>query len=388
MLSVGFLFAITYLENDLKVRAAIVYEPNTPFIIEEIDLQPPQEGEVMVRIAAAGVCRSDWNVLTGDTKHPMPVVTGHEGAGYVEAVGPGVTHVQPGDLVALNWAPSCGECFYCLNDRPSLCETYVGPIWAGTMMDGGNRMFKDGKPLYQFCSLGCFAEYTVVPAISCVPIPDETPLSIAALIGCAVTTGVGAVLNTAKVKAGSSVVVYGAGGVGLNVVMGAKLSGAKTIIAVDIAEAKRDIALGFGATDFVLAGPTAVEQIRALTEGRGADYAFEAVGIPSVQEECLEAVRPGGLVVFAGLSPMGSTTNIPGAVLTRTEKTVTGSYYGTTNTKRDFPQYADLYMRGLLDLDRLISKTYSLDDLNEAYADMLTGGMARGVIILDDSALK
>ncbi len=157
----------------------------------------------LIRVAAAGVCRSDWNVLTGDTKHPMPVVNGHEGAGYVEAVGPGVTHVQPGDRVALNWAPNCGECFYCLNDRPSLCETYVDAIWAGTMMDGTSRMFKEGQPLYQFCSLGCFAEYTVVPAISCVKIPDGTPLSIAALIGCAVTTGVGAAVNTAQVKAGS-----------------------------------------------------------------------------------------------------------------------------------------------------------------------------------------
>lgn len=372
----------------MQIRAAVVYEPNTPFVIESVDLQPPQKEEVLVRIAAAGVCRSDWNVLIGDTKHPMPVVTGHEGAGYVEAVGPGVTHVQPGDRVALNWAPNCGECFYCLNDRPSLCETYVDAIWAGTMMDGTPRLFKDGQPLYQFCSLGCFAEYCVVPAISCVPIPDGTPLSIAALIGCAVTTGVGAAVNTAQIKPGSRVVVYGAGGVGLNVVMGAKLSGAKTIIAVDIAEAKREIALAFGATDFVLAGADAVEAVHALTDGRGADYAIEATGIPSVQEECLEAVRPGGLVVFAGLAPMGSVTNLPGAILTRTEKTVTGSYYGTTNTKRDFPQYADLYMRGMLDLDRLISRTYSLDEINEAYADMRTGGMARGVIVLDKSALK
>jgi S-(hydroxymethyl)glutathione dehydrogenase/alcohol dehydrogenase len=371
----------------MKTRAAVIVEPNTPFILEEIELLPPQKEEVQIRVAAAGVCRSDWNVLTGDTKHPMPVVTGHEGAGYVEAVGPGVTHVQPGDRVALNWAPNCGECFYCLNDRPSLCETYVDAIWAGTMMDGTARMFKDGQPLYQFCSLGCFAEHTVVPAISCVRIPDGTPLGIAALIGCAVTTGVGAAVNTAKVKAGSNVVVYGAGGVGLNVVMGAKLSGAKTIIAVDRAPAKREIAISFGATDYVPAGPGAVEAVRSLTEGRGADYAFEATGIPTVQEECLEAVRPGGLVVFAGLAPMGSVTNLPGAVLTRTEKTVTGSYYGTTNTKRDFPQYADLYMRGLLDLDRLISKTYSLDEINEAYADMRTGGMARGVLVLDESAL-
>jgi S-(hydroxymethyl)glutathione dehydrogenase/alcohol dehydrogenase len=249
------------------------------------------------------------------------------------------------------------------------------------MMDGTPRLSKDGQPVYHFSALACFADYTVVPQECCVPLSKEIPLTIAALIGCAVTTGVGAVLNTARVRPGSSVAVFGAGGVGLNIVMAAQLAGASRIIAVDRSEAKGDIALEFGATDFVMAGPSTSQAIQGLTEGRGADYVFEAVGIPTVQEQCLESVRPGGTVVLVGVAPMGSSTNLPGAILTRQEKTVTGSYYGTANTARDFPLYADLYLKEKLDLDRLISRTYSLGQINEAYADMLSGETARGVIV-------
>lgn len=365
----------------MKIQAAVFYEVGVPFKIETLDLEPPRAGEVLVKVAAAGVCHSDWHLMTGATQHPTPVVPGHEGSGIVEAVGPGVTHVEPGDHVALNWAPNCGTCFYCLNDHPSLCSTYIGPLWAGTMMDGTARLSKEGQPVYHFSTLACFADYTVVPQECCVPLSKEVPLTIAALIGCAVTTGVGAVLNTARVRPGSSVAVFGVGGVGLNIVMGAKLAGASRIIAVDRSEAKGDIALEFGATDFVMAGPGTIQAIRDLTERRGADYVFEAIGLPAVQEQCLDVVRPGGTVVLVGLAPMGSSTNLPGAILTRQEKTVTGSYYGTTNTARDFPLYADLYLKGKLDLDRLISKTYSLDQINEAYADMLSGETARGVIV-------
>ncbi|MEZ4516437.1 MAG: Zn-dependent alcohol dehydrogenase [Chloroflexota bacterium] len=365
----------------MKVRAAVFYEPHVPFSVETLDLAEPQQGEVLVKVAAAGVCHSDWHLMTGATQHAVPVVPGHEGAGVVVSVGPGVTGVQPGDHVALNWAPSCGSCFYCLNDRPSLCDTYVEPIWAGTMMDGTTRLSKDGAPIYHFSALACFADHTVVPEQCCVKLDKDIPLEIAALIGCAVTTGVGAALNTAHIKPGSSVVVYGAGGVGLSVIMGAKLAGAARIIVVDTSEAKGDIALEFGATDFMIAGPDTIQAIRNLTDGRGADYVFEAIGLPSVQEECLLAARPGGLIVLAGISPMGSDTNLPGAIITRQEKTVTGSYYGTSNPARDFPLYANLYRNGQLDLDRLISKTYSLDEINEAYADMLSGETARGVIL-------
>lgn len=365
----------------MQIRAAVFTEPHVPFTVETLDLSEPQQGEVLVRVDAAGVCHSDWHLMTGATHHAVPVVPGHEGAGVVVAMGPGVTRVVPGDHVALNWAPSCGACYYCLNDRPSLCGTYMEPIWAGTMMDGTTRLSRNGRPVYHFSALACFADHTVVPEQCCVKLDPEIPLPVAALIGCAVTTGVGAALNTAHIKPGSSVVVYGAGGVGLSIVMGAKLAGAARIIVVDTSEAKGDIAQSFGATDILMASPHTVGAIQAMTEGRGADYVFEAIGLPTVQEECLLAARPGGLIVLAGISPMGSGTNLPGAIITRQEKTVTGSYYGTANPARDFPLYAELYRHGLLDLDRLISRTYPLDQINEAYADMLSGELARGLIV-------
>ena len=365
----------------MKTQAAVFYEVNNPFEVETLDLAGPRAGEVLVKLAATGVCHSDWHLVTGATQHPLPVVPGHEGAGVVQEIGPGVTRVKLGDHVALNWAPNCGSCFYCLNDRPNLCSTYVGPIWAGTMMDGTTRLSKNGQPIYHFSALACFAEYAVVPQECCISLSQEVPFNIAALIGCAVTTGVGAALNTARVKPGSSVAVFGAGGVGLSIIMGAQLAGASQIIAVDRVEAKRDIARQFGATQVLLAGPGTNDAIRDLTGGRGADYVFEAIGIPAVQEQCLEAARPGGTIVLAGVSPMGSNTNLPGAIITRQEKTVMGSYYGTSNTARDFSLYADLYLKGKLDLDRLVSKTYSLDQINLAYADMLSGETARGVIV-------
>lgn len=365
----------------MKTKAAVFYAPGQPFQIETLDLEPPRAGEVLVKVAAAGVCHSDWHLMTGATKHATPVVPGHEGAGVVEAVGPGVTRFKPGDHVALSWAPACGNCFYCLNDRPSLCETYVGPIWEGVMMDGTSRLSKDGQPVYHFSALACFAERCVVPQECCVPMDPAVPLAIAALIGCAVTTGVGAVLNTAHVKPGSSVVVFGAGGVGLSTIMGARLAGASRIIAVDRAEGKLDLARQFGATDCVLAGPETNAEIKRLTHGRGGDFVFEAIGLPAVQEQSLAVTRKGGTLVLVGVSPMGSGTNLPGAIITRQEKTVTGSYYGSANPARDFPLYAELYRNGQLDLERLVSRTYPLEQINEAYQDMLSGEIARGVIV-------
>lgn len=364
----------------MKIRAAVLYEPKQAFQIETVDLEPPRAGEVLVKMAAAGVCHSDYHLVTGDTKHALPVVAGHEGAGVAETVGEGVTKIKPGDPVALNWAPNCGECFYCLRDRPNLCTTYVGPLWAGTMMDGTTRLSIGGQPVYHFSAVACFADYVVVPQECCVGLRDDLPLDVAALIGCAVTTGVGAILNTVRVEPGSSIVVFGAGGVGLSIIMGAQLAGAGKIIAVDTNETKGDLAQSFGATDVLINSPNVVQDIRNLTEGRGADYVFEAIGIPAVQEQSLEAVRPAGTVVLVGVSPMGSGTNLPGAIITRQEKTVTGSYYGTANTARDFPLYAELFLKGKLDLERLISRTYKLEQINTAYADMLAGEIARGVI--------
>ncbi len=370
----------------MKIKAAVLHEVGAPIQTETLDLDPPKTGEVLIKIAAAGVCHSDWHLVTGDTQHPLPVVPGHEGAGVVQAVGEGVADFQVGDHVILNWAPNCGHCFYCLNDRPSLCTTFVEALWAGTMLDGTTRFSLHGQPVYHFSSLGCFSEYVIVPQQCCVSVPHEVPLQVAALIGCAVTTGVGATLNTVRVKPGSTVAVFGAGGVGLNVIMGAQLAGAGQIIAVDAAEVKGDIALSFGATHFIMAGAHTVAEIRDMTEGRGADYVFEAIGVPAIQEQCLEATRPGGTLVLVGVAPMGSSTDLPGAVITRQEKTITGSYYGTANTARDFPLYTHLYRRGRLNLDRLISKTYTLQAINEAYADMLAGENARGVILFDQLA--
>ncbi len=366
----------------MKTRAAVLYTPNTPFQIETIDLAPPQHGEVLVKISAAGVCHSDWHLVTGATDHPLPVVAGHEGAGIVQAVGDGVTRVQIGEQVALNWAPNCGDCFYCRHGRPSLCATYVAPIWAGTMMDGTTRLSRNGQPVYHFSGLACFADYAVVPQESCVPIPHEVPAAVTAVLGCAVTTGVGAALNTTPVQPGDTVAVFGAGGVGLSTIMGAKLAGAERIIAVDVSAEKSAMARSFGATDTITADEDVIARIQALTAGRGADIVYEAIGIPSVQEQCLAAVRPGGTLVLVGLSPMGTATNFPSAIIARQEKTIVGSYYGSADTSRDFPRYAQWYREGKLDLDRLITRTYTLDQINDAYADMLAGTLARGVILL------
>ncbi|MHB8635219.1 MAG: alcohol dehydrogenase catalytic domain-containing protein [Fimbriimonadaceae bacterium] len=368
----------------MVVRAALLRAPRSPVAIAEVNLEDPKRGEVRVRIRAAGICHSDWHVVTGDTRHPMPVVLGHEGAGIVDAVGPTVSRVKVGDHVALNWAPACGTCFYCDKGRPNLCATYVGPIWAGTMLDGTTRLREHGEPVYHYCGLACFAEYCVVPDVSCVPMPADIPFPIAAVIGCAVATGVGSVLNTAKVGAGSSVAVFGAGGVGLSTVIGAKLAGADTIIAVDPLAARRHAALEFGATHALEPTEHVANVVRSLTHGRGADFTFEAAGIPQVQEICLDATRPGGSVVLSGLAPMGSATNFPGAIVVREEKSVLGSYYGSSNPSVDFVQYAALYAKGALPLDRLVSRFYRLDEINEGFADMLSGATRRGVIVMDE----
>jgi S-(hydroxymethyl)glutathione dehydrogenase/alcohol dehydrogenase len=329
------------------------------------------------------VCHSDYHLVSGATKHPMPVVPGHEGAGVVESVGPGVAAIRAGNHVTLNWAPSCGHCFYCQREKPNLCEAYIGPVWAGTMLDGTPRLSWEGRPVYHFCSLAAFATHAVVPQESCVLIDRGFPLAVAALVGCAVATGVGAAMYTAGVQPGDSVAVFGCGGVGLSALQGAKLCGAQALIAVDKNPVKEQISRACGATHFVSAGAGMIESIKQLTGGRGVDHVFEAVGLPQVQEAALDAVRPGGTLVLAGLSPMGSGTNLPGAVLTRQEKTVKGSYYGSVHPRRDFPLLLDLYRAGRLDLDALITRRYPLARINEAYADLLAGNLARGVIVFD-----
>lgn len=368
----------------MKMQAALLLGINQPFIVDEVDLDEPRTGEVLVQIAASGVCHSDWHLVTGATKHPMPLVAGHEGAGVVVAVGPGVTRVNLGDHVVLNWSPDCGRCFYCQRGKPNLCETFLAPIWAGTMLDGTPRLRYRRDPVYHFCGLASFAEYAVVSEQSCIPIRRDVPLAVAALVGCAVSTGVGAVFYTAGVKPGDSVVVLGCGGVGLNIIQGAALSGAAAIIAIDNNPQKESLARLFGATHFILSGDKVRQEVTNLTSGRGADYVFEAVGLPSLQELGLRLTRAGGTLVLVGLSHVKEPTNLSGAFIARQEKTVKGSYYGSVHTHRDFPFLLDLYMAGKLNLDALISQRYPLLAINEAYDAMLHGDVARGVILFGE----
>jgi len=249
------------------------------------------------------------------------------------------------------------------------------------MLDGTTRLSLDGQPVYHYCGLACFADYAVVPEASCVPIDPGIPPEVAAMIGCAVTTGLGAVLNTARVERGSSVAIYGMGGVGLSILAGARLAGAERLIAVDRYDSKLEMARAFGATEVLKAGESTPEEILKLTSQRGADYVFEAVGSPEVQEASFHSVRPGGKLVLVGLSPMGSATDLPGSIITRQEKTVLGSYYGSCDPHRDFPLYAGLYRDGKLALDSLVSKTYSLAEINSAYSDLLDGKISRGAIL-------
>jgi NDMA-dependent alcohol dehydrogenase len=364
----------------MRTRAAILAEPNAPFRIEAVELDPPKAGEVLVRMSAVGVCHSDWHLVTGATKHPMPVVPGHEGAGVVESVGADVTTVKVGDHVVLSWAPSCGHCFYCLRDRANLCETYTGPIWNGTMLDGTTRLHWNGRPLYSYCGLAALAEKTVVPAASCVVIDPNVPLQSASLIGCAVATGVGAAMYTANVRPGESVLVFGVGGVGINAIQGARLCGANPIMAVDTTWPKIWVAKHFGASSVFMASDKIEEAVRDITGGRGADHAIDATGVPAVQERAFGCIRPGGTLTLAGLAPMGTATNFPSAVITRQEKIIKGSYYGTVNPPRDFPKFVELYKAGKLNLDDMITKRYPLDQVNEAYTAMINGDVARGVI--------
>lgn len=363
------------------IRAAVFEGPGNGFSVQTLELDPPRSGEVLVKVLAAGVCHSDWHLVTGATRHPTPCVVGHEGAGLVEALGPGVEGLSVGDEVALNWAPYCGKCYDCLRGRTSLCRAYVGPIWAGTMMDGTTRLHRGGEPVYHFSALACFAEHAVVPSMCCVPLPG-VPARIAASIGCAATTGVGAVLNTARVEAGESVAVFGLGGVGLSALLGARLVGASPIVAVD-RSSKRGFALELGADVFVEAGPNAVEGVRGATGGHGAEVVVECVGAPSVQEQAFHAARPGGRVVLAGLAPVDSSTNLPGALIVRQEKAILGSYYGTCRPDRDFPKLADLWRCGRLPLDAILGPTYPLEAINDAYAEMLAGTSLRGTIVFE-----
>ena len=364
------------------MKSAVLHKVGGPFAIEEVELLPPRKGEVRVKLKAAGLCHSDWHFVDGLLKRPFPVILGHEGAGVIEEVGEGVTTLRKGQRVALNWAPACRHCYYCLRGETGMCETFWD--WRnGTMPDGSTRFRINGEPARQFSVLSTFTEQTIAPVESCVPLDDDIAFDVAALVGCGVTTGVGAALNTVDIRPGDSVAVYGCGGVGLNVVQGARLSNAYPIIAVDTDPAKEAIAIQFGATHFVRAGDDAHQKVKELTGGRGVEYAFEAVGPPAVQEAAYQATRRGGALVIVGVPPVGSKTSFPGLDLHVNQRRILGSFFGSTDPSREFGRLYGLYRNGRLLVDELISKRYSLDQINEGYADLLRGGHKRGVLIFD-----
>ncbi|MGB6836182.1 MAG: Zn-dependent alcohol dehydrogenase [Dehalococcoidia bacterium] len=352
------------------MKAAVLYEVNKPLVIEEIDIDEPGPGQVMVKTVSSGVCHSDLHFIEGLWPTELPVVLGHEAAGVVERVGEGVTYVQPGDHVVMNFIPFCGTCRFCQTGRPVLCTQGRG---------SPEHLHKGDQRINVFISVSSFAERVVAPESGVVRVREDAPLDKLGIMGCAVATGVGAVLNTAKVEAGSSVAVIGLGGVGLNVVQGAALAAADPIIAVDVLDRKLEMAEGFGATHFVNASKdNPVKAVRALTGG-GADYAFEVIGNPEAISQAFDMVHAGGEAIMVGLSPFGSKTSIDTRGLL-SEKVLRGCSYGSIRPRVDIPRFIDLYMAGRLKLDELISRTYPLEGINEAFAAMKAGEVARSII--------
>ncbi len=364
----------------MQVKAAILVAVREPLVVDDVDLAEPGRGEVLVRLAASGLCHTDLHAMTGDRARPLPAVLGHEGAGVVEAVGEGVASSRVGDHVICSWAPNCGHCFFCDQGQPVLCEALTAASPAGVLFDGTPRMSRHGQPVYHFTMVSSHAEYCVVPEGAAIPIPKEMPLDRACLIGCGVMTGVGAAMNVARVQPGSSVVVFGCGGVGLNVIQGARLANAATIVAVDLNPRKLEWARTFGAThtvDATVVDP--VEAVRDLTDGRGADYAFEAVGHPESIRNTLAAVRKGGRAVILGMAPAGTELSIPFDLLLG-EKQITRSSYGNARPRVEFPRLVQLYLQGKLLLDELISTRLSLADINDGFARVAAGEVARAVV--------
>ena len=349
--------------------------------VEEVELGEPGPGEVEVRLAASGVCHSDWNVVTGATANPLPAVLGHEGAGVVGAVGDGVETVAEGDHVVLSWLPACGRCFYCSRGRQVLCDVAMADMFRGTLPGGTLRLSQNGDHLYHYSYLSAFAERCIVPEGCCVPIRKDAPLDVAALVGCAVMTGYGAAVTRARVSPGSAIAIFGVGGVGLSAIMGSRLAGAAAVVAIDPFPFRRETALELGATHALDPGSDDVTAcLRDLTNGRGADAAIDSAGVPGVLAQAYAAVRRGGIVVAVGLPPEGATAELPASDLAREEKVITGSFYGSCSPQVDMPMVLDLYMDGHLPLDRLVSRTYPLEEINEAFAAMNAGDVALAVI--------
>ncbi|WHX31448.1 Zn-dependent alcohol dehydrogenase [Brevibacillus agri] len=351
----------------MKMRAAVMTGVGQPLAIQEVTLDVPKANEVLVKIAATGVCHSDLNALE-DASTPFPTILGHEGAGIVEAVGPNVTKVKPGDKVALSWVPYCGTCEFCVTGDVHLCEAAFGPMFEGTLLDGTSRLSKEGEKIYHNSLLSTFAEYTVVPEMSCVKLPDEMPLAQASLIGCGVATGYGAAVHAAGVTPGSTVAVFGIGGVGVNAIQGARIAGASKIIACDMKPANLEIAKKFGATHTILVGEeNAEERLKELTDGFGVHFAIDCTGNTHATQSAWKGTRKGGTVVVIGAFHPAKEITLPAGGFHRVGKVLKGSFYGNTQPFRDFPAIARLYLDGKFNLDDLVLDRIGLDEINKAF---------------------
>jgi Zn-dependent alcohol dehydrogenase len=369
----------------MRVRAAVLRHPSQHVEVEEVELDPPGAGEVLVKVAAAGVCHSDVRHADGELGPGLfPAVMGHEGAGVVESVGEGVTHVVPGDHVAFCFVPACRACRYCLAGKPNLCEVVSEHGARGMLMDGTSRLrLPDGTVLQHGMRTACFAERTVVARGGVVPLPRELPLWQAALLGCGVVTGMGAVRNVARVRAGEAVAVIGCGGVGLQVVNGCRLAGAGTIVAVDRVPEKLELARALGATHVVdaAAEPDPVGAVRALTDG-GVDHAFEVIGRSETIRLAWDAIRAGGAVVVVGMAPHGVEASVP-AMDFLSDKSLLGTYYGSGDPAAELPELAALALAGDLDLARVVSHVVPLEGIGEALDRLRSGEGARTVLLVD-----
>lgn len=373
----------------MKTRAAVLramgaaypYATSQPLQIEEVELAPPGAGEVLIRIAAAGLCHSDLSVINGDRPRPMPMALGHEASAVVVECGAGVSDLQPGDPVVVVFMPSCGHCQPCAGGRPALCEPGAAANGAGTLLSGARRISHVGAPVNHHLGCSVFAEHAVVSRHSLVKIDRDIPLVEAALFGCAVLTGVGAVINTAKLQAGQTAAVIGLGGVGLAALIGARAAGARQLVAVDLSDDKLEQARALGATHTVNARePDAVARIRDLSSG-GVEFAFEFAGSIRALELAYAVTARGGTTVTAGLPPAGATMALPAVSMVAEERTLKGSYIGTCVPSRDIPRYIDMYRQGRLPVDRLLSGRMRLEDINQGFDLLHEGKAVRQVVV-------
>lgn len=365
------------------MKAAVMRAGEQKLLVEDLEQASPKAGEVLVRTGAAGICASDIHIIHGTALVPLPCVLGHEGAGTVEAVGPGVTSVKPGDRCVLSFISNCGHCRQCRSGTPQLCETNAAT--GAAQFDGTTRLTDaNGGDVFQMAKLGVFSEYQVVPEQACYPMPDGVSMEVAALIGCSVTTGVGSVMNAPGVKPGMTVAVFGAGGVGLHSVQGARLMGASRVIAVDIAEHKLQFSGQFGATDTIdSTTQDPVEAIKELTDG-GVDFAFDAFGGIETTQQALGSLRRNGTAVVVGLAPVGDKAEVDLVDMVRFQKTLVGAYYGSASPHESFRAMIDLYLKGDLLVDEIIQRRYPLGEINEAFDALDRGENGRGVIVFDN----